>query len=105
MNLEGKVAVTSIAEGEGGLSLRGGWHWQEPESLTEEDRADLKGLLASQKGFNSEIAAVFAVRTQTVRGRNQHVIFRDSDGALNSAVVSTDLDQSRSVSSFERITG
>jgi hypothetical protein len=103
VNVRREIQLTSLSPVETGRNLAGGWRWEAPDSLTDDDKRDLQALIAEQNGFGGEIAKVFAVRYQTVAGRNQHVIFSDSDGVLHSVVVYTNLRQERSVTAFQTV--
>jgi hypothetical protein len=103
VNADQQIQLTSLAPIEDDRALTGGWRWQSVDSFTEEERKNLKGMIAEKKEFKGEISTIFAVRTQTVSGRNQHIIFSDDGGQLHSVVVYTNTRQEKSVSRFQTI--
>jgi hypothetical protein len=105
VNIDQQISPISISQAENGRALAGGWRWQSFDSLTEDDKRALKALIVAQKGFRGEVATIFAVRFQTVTGRNQHVIFSDGEGNLHSVVVCTNLEQEQKVTVFQTVTG
>jgi hypothetical protein len=103
VNVQQQISLVSLSDAAEGRRFAGGWRWQNLDSLTDDDKRSLKALIAEQKGFGGEIATIFAVRSQTVAGRNQHVIFGDAEGNLHSVVVYTNIQQERSVTTFETV--
>jgi hypothetical protein len=65
----------------------GGYHWQDPGTLTEVDLNLLKTLLAKQERFTGSIKKILAYRVQIVAGTKQHFIFKDDRGELYAAVL------------------
>jgi hypothetical protein len=103
VNVHQQIQLTSFGPVQSGRKLAGGWRWEPVDSFTEEDKKSLKTLIAEQNGFGGDISSIFAVRYQTVAGRNQHVIFSDTDGALHSVVVYTNIEQETSVTFFRTV--
>jgi hypothetical protein len=83
--------------------MMGGWRWQSLDSLTDDDKRGITSLVREEKGLATEIATILAVRTQTVAGRNLHVIFSDPEGNLHAVVVYTNLQQVKSLTSFQTV--
>jgi hypothetical protein len=84
---EGKAQLDGL-EGLSVSERQGGYHWQNPATLTEADVKSLESLLRQQKRFTSSIAKILAFRVKVVSGTNQHFIFKDNRGELYAAVVS-----------------
>jgi hypothetical protein len=102
VDVQQQIHLTAIAPPEDSVAIPGGWRWQDPKSLTDEDTSAIKALLAKHNGFDGAIADVLAVRTQVVSGKKEHVIFTRSDGSVN-AVVTTTNHQEQTVNFFKGI--
>jgi hypothetical protein len=83
---QGKIQLEGLA-GLPSTDSSGGYHWQNPTTLTQAELTSLKTLLAEQDGFTGSIAKILAFRVQLVSGTNRHFIFKDEVGELYAAVL------------------
>jgi hypothetical protein len=95
----GQIRVQSIASTPPRKNLADDYRWDAPSSLTETDFGN-----SQTTSHRPEVnVTVLAVRTRNLSETKRQVIFTDEKGTLYSVVMHTNLQQNRSLKSFQRI--